>query len=395
MAGIPIGRVTNSDAAQRKPLMAIARAQNMPELWLNYGAREVVMDIRAENLDKIIAPKSQIWNESDIASVLKQIELQKSPALVLLQDTKAVRTIVSTVYNICEKRSLSFPKIMAAHPVRQSIRGKLSEGAVVDSFKPDANGPDTNLIFVAEAETDGLFGYDTVCTKLLRIFGGEDMLTTYEKRDGDKPKPAQKNMPYQMARRFVDKFDVASIDVAAGQQGISNIVVGHPSACKPHVLTSGYRTGTSRFAQTIIGSTGRHSDNDTLASSLRPLWVLQQAVTDGGQAILLAECSGGLGSDALIQLVEGQLDTDALRRPNKYVDGMEDVLFLDTVLNDAKSNGTKYMLVSALPDMYAISLNLKILRRAQEAVDQIVSRHARRKLSILPDTGRTILRKKC
>lgn len=380
--------------ARRKPLMAIARAQNMPELWLNYGAREVVIDVRAENLDKIVAPKSQIWNEADIVSALKQIELQKSPALVLLQDTKAVRNIVSTVYNICEKRSLLFPKIMAAQPVRQSIRGKLPEGAVVEGFKPSADGPDTNLIFVAEAETDGLFGYDTVCTKLLRIFGGDDMLAAYEKRDGDKPKSAQRSKPYQMARRFVDKFDVMSIDVAAGQQGISNIVVGHPSACKPHVLTSGYRAGTSRSAQAIIGSTGRHSDNDTLVSSLRSLWILQQAVTDGGQAILLAECSGGLGSDALMQSVEGRLDTDAIHRPDKYVDGMEDVLFLDTVLNDAKSNDTEYTLVSALPDMYAISLNLKILRRAQEAVDQIVSRHARRKLNILPDTGRTILRKK-
>ena len=380
--------------SQRKPLMAIARAQNMPELWLNYGAREVVMDIRAENLDKIIEPKAKIWSESDVVSALKQVELQKSPALVLLQDTGAVRGIVSTIYDMCEKKSLSFPKIMAAQPVRQSIRGKLPEGAVVDSFRPGADRPDTNLIFVSEAKTDGLFGYDTACTRLLRIFGGEDMLAAYEKRDGDRPKPAQKSGPYQMARRFVDKFDVASIDVAAGQMGISNIVIGHPSACEPHALTSGYRTETSRLAQTIIGSTGRYSDNDTLASSLRSLWILQQAVTDGGQAILLAECSGGLGSDALIQLAEGRLDTDAIRRPDRYVDGMEDVLFLDTVLNDAKSSGTEYMLVSALPEMYAISFNLKVLRRAQEAVDQIVSRHARRKLSILPDTGRTVLRKK-
>lgn len=364
----------------------------MPELWLNYGAREVVVDVRAENLGNVVAPKSETLSESDIISTLKQIELQKSSSLVLLQDTKAVRNIVAAIYDVCEKGSLAFPKIMATKPVRQSIRGKLPQGAVVDSFEPDSDELDTNLIFVAESETDGLFGYDTVCTKLLRIFGGDYMLDAYQKRGGDEPKPAQEGGPYQAACRFADKFDVTSIDVAANQQGISKIVVGHPSACRPHLLTSGYDVQSPRFAQTIIGSTGRRSDNDTLASSLRSLWVLQQAVANGGQAILLAECAYGLGSDALTRFIEGRLDADALHSPEIYVEGMEDVLFLDTISKDAKSKNAEYMLVSALPDMYARSLNLKILRRAQEAVEQIVGRHTRRKLDIFPDAARTILR---
>lgn len=373
--------------------MADIRAQNMPELWLNYGSQEVVIDVRAENLDKIIAPKPQIWSESDVASALEQIDLSKSPSLVLLQDTISVRGVVAAVYDICEKKSLPFPKIMASQQVRQSIRSKLPEGVVVDSFKPDPDGLNANLVFVSESETDGLFGYDTVCTKLLRVFGGDDMLAAYEKRDGDKPKPAQKGRPYQMARRFADKFDVTSIDVAAGQRGISKILVGHPSVCEPHTLMSGYIAEMPHLMQAIIGSTGRRSSNDTLAVSLRSLWTLQQAAADGGQAILLAECSGGLGSEALIRFMEGRLDTDTIHRPDEYVEGMEDVLFLDTTLDDAKSKGTEYMLVSALPDIYATSLNLAILRRAQESVEHIVRRHARRRLSILPDTGRTILQK--
>ena len=38
----------------------------MPEIWLNYGKTEVVLDIKAENLDQTLDSQGTILNDSEI-----------------------------------------------------------------------------------------------------------------------------------------------------------------------------------------------------------------------------------------------------------------------------------------------------------------------------------------
>ena len=50
----------------------------MPEIWLNYGNNDVVLDILAENLDEKAAFDSKTMDESLINEKLESIDLSKA-----------------------------------------------------------------------------------------------------------------------------------------------------------------------------------------------------------------------------------------------------------------------------------------------------------------------------
>lgn len=360
----------------------------MPEVWLNYGAVDVVLDVRAENLGLVMEGSAGALSDDTMTEQLSDVDLSGSPTLVVLQDTAGVRQVISRLYGMCEAKSLPFPRILADEKARASIKQGLPEGSVVGMFdSPGDDGLDNDLVFIAEVEADGLFGYRTVCTRLLRLFGGDNMLAAYGRRDGDLPVPGVETAPYQVARKFADQFEVLSIDVAGGRRGASQIQVGHPSMCDAGRLAESYRTHGAHSVQAVIGSTGSASNNTTLADSLPSLWNVCGALKTGGQAVLLAECGGGLGSDALVWYAEGRMSQDDLRGSHEYVAGMEDVLFLEMMRKEAD-----IVLVSALPDLYMRRLDIRSARRSQDALDGILQKSPRRKVAIMPDAARTILR---
>ena len=356
----------------------------MPEVWLNYGPVEAVLDIRAENLAGMLGGDAPPLEQDKMDDTLAGVEIDDATALVVMHDTAAVRNVVSRLYALCEGRSAAFPRILADKRSGASIRAGLPEGSAVGVFGGD-DKPEGNLVFVAEVEPDGLFGYQTVCTRLLRRFGIREMLDAYNSRAGDAPVPGSDVPPYKAAREFAERFDVSSIEVAGGRGGVYGLYAGHPSACDAAGLAGPYLSAGAHSARTAVGSAARIFGDSTLAGSLPALWSVWGTLKSGGQAVLLAECGDGLGSEALLRHVEGRLGD--LRRPELYVDGMEDVLFARTVTQD-----TEVVLVTALPEIYADRLNMTAVRQAQAALARILAKNPRRKVAILPDAGRTILR---
>ena len=73
----------------------------------------------------------------------------------------------------------------------------------------------SNLVFVGEMEFDGMFGYETISTRLLKKFGTELMLSAYEKRKGDLPSPGQDVESFQIAKKFSKKFEILGIEIIA------------------------------------------------------------------------------------------------------------------------------------------------------------------------------------
>lgn len=357
----------------------------MPEVWLNYGSVEAVLDIRAENLDGMLGGDAVPLPQDKMDETLSGVEIDDSATLVVMHDTVAVRNVVSRLYALCEERSAAFPRILADGQTGASIKAGLPEGSAVGVFGGGVDELGGNLVFVAEVEPDGLFGYQTVCTRLLRRFGLHAMLDAYNSRAGDAPVPGSDAPPYKTAREFAERFEVSSIDVAGGKGGVYGLYAGHPSACDAPGLAGPYLSEGARSARTVVGSAAKVFGDDTLASSLPALWTVWGALKSGGQAVLLAECGGGLGSEALLRYVEGRLGD--LRRPELYVDGMEDILFARTVTQD-----TEVVLVTALPEIYASRLNMTPARQAQATLARILEKNPRRKVAILPDAGRTILR---
>ncbi len=357
----------------------------MPEIWLNYGMGDVVLDIRAENLDRTLDSAGGL-EDPVIHGMLETIDLSRPMDLVALHNSRSVQKVIASLLMLCEKQSKPFPRILADREILNAVRAGLPEGSTVDEFGHEGINPD--LVFVGEAEFDGLFGYETVATRLLRRFGAESMLAAYSKRGSDLPSPGEKTACMAEAKKFADGFEIQGIEIAASSEGIVDISIGHPS--KSAAVTESLKPGIREAGRhrSMIVSTGRDAGRYTLGQSLSPLWNCMQAVKSGGLAVLVAECSAGLGSDAFGQYVEGRLDEKQIRNPRKYLDRMENLLFL---LKTQEKFQTA--LVSVLPEFYTKKLGMIPLPGIKHSLDYLLQTHgARQKIPVVKDGARLLLK---
>ncbi|HET6459010.1 MAG TPA: transcriptional regulator, partial [Nitrosopumilaceae archaeon] len=247
----------------------------------------------------------------------------------------------------------------------------------------------SNLVFIGEIEFDGLFGFNTVSTKLVRRFGKDHMLAAYEKRKGNLPAPGEDLQTFTVAQKFTDTFDISAIEIVANSLGVVDLSVGHPST------TSSISKSLSSIAINEVGkhramiiSTGKESSDQTFGRSLSSLWNCFEGIKEEGLAILLTECHNGVGSEAIQQYIEGRMSLDRLKSPAKYVDGMEDLLFLTETRKKFHIG-----IVSILPEFYTKKLDMLSFGGIKHAMNHILkTQGARQKISIVSDGSHVLLR---
>ena len=77
----------------------------MPEIWLNYGQNEVVLDIQAENLNEKPSYENQTLDESKIDEKLDGLDLSKPVEIAILNYTDSVQQILTKIFKKCEEKS--------------------------------------------------------------------------------------------------------------------------------------------------------------------------------------------------------------------------------------------------------------------------------------------------
>ena len=360
----------------------------MPEIWLNYGITDVVLDIKAENLEQKIDSDAKILEDEAINEKIASIDLKKPMELVVLHNSKSVQKIISSLFSICEQKSAPFPKILADKKIMNLVKSGLPEGSSINEFD-NASLSDSNLVFMGEVEFDGLFGYETIATRLIKKFGQDSMLSAYAKRKDNLPASGQHTESLDEAKKFADSFEIQGIEIVANSNGIVDFEIGHPSKTVSATKTlESFGIKDIGEQKSMIISTGKDASNDNLRKSLSSLWNCSGAIKKDGLAILIAECKGGLGSDAIQQFIEDRLSIDQLRNPTKYVDGMEDLLFLSEIQKNFQIG-----LVSILPEFYAKKLNMISLPGIKYAMDYILkTQGARQKVAVVSDGARLLLR---
>ena len=360
----------------------------MPEIWLNYGVTDVVLDIRAENLEQKIDSDGKILEDSAINEKLNSIDLSKPMELVVLHNSKSIQKIVSSLFTLCEQKSKPFPKIFAEKKILNLVKAELPEGSSINEFD-DVAISNSNLVFMGEMEFDGLFGYETISTRLIKKFGLDYMLSAYAKRQGNLPVPGQHTESLVEAKKFTDNFEIQGIEIVANSDGIIDFSIGHPSETLSTTKTlESHAIKDVEEHKTMIISTGKDASNFNLGKSLSSLWNCSTAIKKDGLAILVAECKGGLGSEAIQQYIEDRLTLEQLRNPPKYLSGMEDLLFLSEIQKTFQIG-----LVSILPEFYVKKLNMISLPGIKYSMDYILkTQGARQKVVVVTDGARLLLR---
>ena len=361
----------------------------MPEIWLNYGNNDVVLDILAENLDEKAAFDSKTMDESLINEKLEGIDLSKQIEIALLNYTDSVQTILTKIFDKCENKSISKPKLLVEKRILPLVKSKNPENTSIIEFEQDEI-TNSNLIFISEMEFDGLFGFETNSTRLTKRFGKSEMLDAFKKRNNDNPNPGQNLATIQVANNFVDSFDISSIEIISNSNGMIDFSVGHPKSTMS--LSNPFAKSCSQTLdarKTFILSTGKDASNQTLSKSLSSLWNCHSAVKNQGLVILLAECLNGLGSESLQQFIDGRLSIEKIKNASQYIDGMENLLYLNELQKKFQIG-----LVSILPEAYIKKFDIIPFDAVKKGMDYILKNQGmRQKVQIIEDGARTILKK--
>lgn len=360
----------------------------MPEIWLNYGKTDIVLDIRAENLDQQLDSQGKALNDSELGEKLDTLDITKPMELVVLNSSKSIQKTISALFEKCEQKSAPIPRILADRTILNYVKSYLPEGSSISEFGND-DLSNSNLVFVGEMEFDGLFGFETIATRLIKKFGNEQMLSAYEQRKGDLPAPGEVIDNIQTAKKFTDSFEIMAIEIVANQNGLVDLSIGHPSSTMSISKSFG-ESATKQVEKhrTMMISTGKDASNDNLSKSLASLWNCNTAIKDNGLAIILAECKNGIGSEAIQQFIEGRMSIDRLKKPAKYVNGMEDLLFLTEIQKRFQVG-----LISVLPEYYTKKLNIISFGGIKRAMDHILKvQGIKQKVAVVSDAARILLR---
>ena len=360
----------------------------MPEIWLNYGSNDVVLDIKAENLEEKIDAEGKTLSDSEIKSKLESLDISKPIEFVVLNTSESVRKTLSILFERYEQKSIPKPQILADRKIMNVVKDYLPEQSSISEFS-DVEDSNSKLVFIGEMEFDGLFGYETISTRLLKKFGAELMLSAYEKRKGDLPSPGQDVENFQIARKFSEKFDILAIEIIANSNGMYDLAVGHPSSTAS--ISKSFGTNAAKDIgkhKTMIISTGKESSNNSLSKSLSSLWNCSDAIKNDGFAILIAECKLGIGSDGIQSFIDGRMNMDRLKKPSQYMDGMENLLYIAETQKKFQLG-----LLSILPTHYTKKLSMKPFNGIKQVMDYVLKNQGQKqKVEVISDGARTLLR---
>ena len=74
----------------------------MPEIWLNYGQNEVVLDIQQENLNEKPSDENKLLEDSKIDEKLNTLDISKPVEIAILNYTNSVQQILTKIFKKCE-----------------------------------------------------------------------------------------------------------------------------------------------------------------------------------------------------------------------------------------------------------------------------------------------------
>lgn len=385
----------------------------MPEIWLPYGNVEVAVRIKAENLAEQINPQLTVSSNLDLVEKIKEIDFSEKIRLFLPSPNSYSVSTVNLIIEHLKKIQFSLNNLEILSNgnhhgiIKRSIIDKQTHLVDIDgSLKSigKIDGIDVriprlienseNIYMITNTGFDPLFGFSGGPISLLRFIGGKTMEESFRRRKNDEPSSGKNTEPAKFADHVASLFNkIVSIEVIPSSKGVSGIFIddilaSHKSAVD-ELLSKSRFSIPSGIKSAIIAAGGFNYDY-TLADSLKSVWNIVSVLKQRAYLALVSECSGGLGSEALRLYISGQLDVRDFIKKKSYVDGLEDLVYLNNSLQR-----TNLILVSALPNYYVeTKMGFHPCRKVGDALTYILSSSGHRsKIHIIPDGSITFLTK--
>ncbi|MDG6955497.1 MAG: hypothetical protein JRN70_02930 [Nitrososphaerota archaeon] len=359
----------------------------MPELWIPYGGVETLVTIQAENLGAVSEPLLG----GGAVDMERFAELAKASASVFVCDSvpATIQALKGVIPLLGEAQGVSIYS-----PAPKRVEGSIPElkGKITTLPPPIPAGEGEDPVyspelmsaggklFVGTARPDPLFGViDTRVEACLGWVARSRAAAARSRREME-PTPLQKTAAYEVIEGVARGIPESKFMTVIPRGGKPWAILEDPPF--DAVKNSFPKAPMQQGRGLVVGAGGQGYD-DTFSSALRGVWNVIEGVRKSGSILLVAECSGGVGSTALEMLVTGRL-ADGERRKDRYTEGIEEVQYLSKLKEEYD-----VLLLSGLPETYARSkLGLATARGSGEAVGRLLNKVGRSgKINVVTRAG--------
>lgn len=375
----------------------------MTEIWVPYGPVEVSFDIKQENLSQVLEPKQPKLSQEEFEK--KALESSGANSVLILSQTPGTQKVLDMILSKNKEITrILHPRHLGALARRKAQEfiiadvelfepERLVEAGIVDSASAKISGQlkeSSNLVILTSVHYDPLFGLTSAASDMVSL--NFDLKSQAFKRSIDElPCSAGKSNASWYATRLLQtspNLNVIEV-VERNPVGVLNFFTGEPEVTHAKTLDFWKKALSvsipARHERILFGCGGLENDRTLAEAMARSFFNIATnvALKDSDSKIcMLAECSQGLGSEALLRYVAGNFIPGASLDTIQYFEGLEILLSFTRV-----HNGLDISMVSTLPEYYASRLDLKTLSAARDAPSSVVSQNSRAKILVIPDAS--------
>src|SRR5919199_5199764 len=104
----------------------------MPELWFKYGATDIVLNIRYENLLKHISASSfTLLSEEQIKRYLNDVALTQDTMIFALSDTKSVATVVTILVQLARTKGIPNVNVAVIPRIQRILKNNIADKTIM------------------------------------------------------------------------------------------------------------------------------------------------------------------------------------------------------------------------------------------------------------------------
>ncbi|MDQ4072857.1 MAG: hypothetical protein M3162_00995 [Thermoproteota archaeon] len=358
----------------------------MPEIWLDYGTSEVILDIRYENILNHIKPDFNYMQEKLLGDYINEkVSFKDSNLVLILNPFKQMAPIlkqliyksdllnknleIATLKNI----PLNFKKDLVNQEIHLSGIGHGEILSTISKFK--------KVIVLEKILYDPMFGFSCSPTEITRLLYAKAMDQVYSHIKNKMPTPGILGDPLKIALETVKEINLEFLHVISNNEGINRISYeGDVDESLANLLEifKGLTKKQIEISKSVILSGNTNLDaQKTLSNSFNVLWNNYKAVKENGIIVFLSENTGGIGNGALQEFIDNKLPSTRIDGHN-YLKDLEHLNYLN-LLRD------KYeiYIISTLPKLYIQKIGLRDIPKIKDGLEIILSKYGKNSKTLI------------
>lgn len=374
----------------------------MTEIWVPYGPVEVSFDIKQENLSQILEPQVEKISQDDLE---RKVDLVSEEQVLLLSGTAGTQRVLDVLLT----RNKAVRRILYAKSHGGLARRKAQEfGVEADQINveslvdmgmidgtpaslPGQIKDSGKLLLLTSCHYDPLFGLSSCASDLVSLV--QNLKNQAFKRSSDELPcfPSKSTASLYSTQVIQSCTGVKSMNlIEKSNSGVLFVSYGEPERAHNEIAeywTKNLSVQPTSKTERILFGCGGHEDDRTLSDALRTYFHVasNRTLVDAGSKIcMLAECSRGLGSEALLRYVTGRFEPRSRLDNIDYFEGLEVLLSFFKVEREFELS-----ILTTLPKLYASKFDFKTIGGAREAPSSLVQAGSRGKILVVPDASKS------